>query len=109
MHKCAGFMRVLGVEGVDSGFHAASGLECTWRSALRVQESELLSGCGFAVGMALLSCYGEWSFLQRGIRSRLFGSSFFPGLIWAFVKIRVSFWVLTLIWHLLFRVPKKGP
>ena len=29
--------------------------------------------------------------------------------IWAVVKIVVPFWVLNIIWHLIFRVPKKGP
>ena len=31
------------------------------------------------------------------------------GFIWVVVKIRVSFWVLIIIRHLVFRVPKKGP
>ena len=29
--------------------------------------------------------------------------------IWVVVKIMVPFWVLIIIRHLLFRVPKKGP
>ena len=28
---------------------------------------------------------------------------------WVVVKIMVPFWVPTIIWHLLVRVPKKGP
>ena len=28
---------------------------------------------------------------------------------WVVVKIRIPFWVLNIIRHLLFRVPKKGP
>ena len=28
---------------------------------------------------------------------------------WAVVNIRVPFWVLIIIWHLIFRVPEKGP
>ena len=30
-------------------------------------------------------------------------------LIWMVVKIMVPFWVLILVRHLIFRVPKKGP
>ena len=30
-------------------------------------------------------------------------------LIWVVVKIMIPFWVLIIIRHLIFRVPKKGP
>ena len=30
-------------------------------------------------------------------------------IIWVVVKIRVPFWVLNIIRHLIFGVPKKGP
>ena len=29
--------------------------------------------------------------------------------MWVVVKIRVPFWVLTIVRHLVFRVPKQGP
>ena len=29
--------------------------------------------------------------------------------IWVAVKIMVPFWIPIIIWHLIFRVPKKGP
>ena len=30
-------------------------------------------------------------------------------VIWVVVKIMVPFWIPIIIWHLIFRVPKKGP
>ena len=32
-----------------------------------------------------------------------------PGLMWVVVKIMVPFWVLIVIWHLVFRGPKRRP
>ena len=31
------------------------------------------------------------------------------GFIWVVVKIMVPFWIPIIIWHLIFREPKKGP
>ena len=32
-----------------------------------------------------------------------------PKFIWVVVKLRVPFWLIIVIRHLLFRVPEKGP
>ena len=51
--------------------------------------------------------------LESAIFERLQGySTFFTvelGAMWVVVKIMVPFWVLIIIRHLIFRVPKKGP
>ena len=50
--------------------------------------------------------------LLTTFQGRVLGNSswgFWHDCIWVVVKILVLFWVLIIIRHLLFRVPKKGP
>ena len=44
-----------------------------------------------------------------GISQRILGSRRGSAITWVVVKIRVSFWVLIIIRHLILRYPKKGP
>ena len=53
------------------------------------------------VGSSLLSASSTGNCLHDASATR-------TKLIWVVVKMRVPFWVLIIVWHGIFRVPKKG-